>query len=99
MASPLAHALTKCLGPLEMGEGATRDVEPEVRTKALPGPGHVVLCTDGLWNYFPSATVIAELVRDAGPDADPVRIARFLVCQALAQGGGDNVSVAVYESR
>ena len=76
-----------------------RDVEPDVRTKALPGPGHVILCTDGLWNYFPTAASVASLVRDAGPLADPSTIARFLVCQALAQGGGDNVSVAVYEAK
>lgn len=99
MQSPLAHALTRCLGPLEMGDGTTRDVEPDVRSKALPGPGHVVLCTDGLWNYFPSATSVAGLVRDAGVGADPARVSRFLVCQALTQGGGDNVSVAVYETK
>jgi serine/threonine protein phosphatase PrpC len=99
MASPLAHALTRCLGPLETGDGSVRDVEPDVRSKALPGPGHVVLCTDGLWNYFPTASLVAGLVRDAGVAADPSAIARFLVCQALSQGGGDNVSVAVYEAK
>jgi serine/threonine protein phosphatase PrpC len=99
MQSPLAHALTKCLGPLETDATTVQDVEPEVRTKALPGPGKLVLCTDGLWNYFPAAPAIAGLVHGAGKDADPAAIARFLICHALAQGGGDNVSVAVLDVR
>jgi serine/threonine protein phosphatase PrpC len=57
------------------------------------------LCTDGLWNYFPSAPAIASLVHAAGKGADPSVVARFLICQALAQGGGDNVSVAVLNVR
>jgi serine/threonine protein phosphatase PrpC len=97
--SPLAHALTRCLGPLETDNGTVQDVESDVRTKALPGPGKIVLCTDGLWNYFPEASAIAALVRGAGKDASPATVARFLVCNALSQGGGDNVSVAVLDVR
>jgi len=103
MKSPLAHALTKCLGPLETGDGKLQEIAPDARTKALPGPGTLVLCTDGLWNYFPSASAIATLVHGAsaglGTRADPSTIARFLVGNALAQGGGDNVSVAVLDVR
>jgi serine/threonine protein phosphatase PrpC len=55
-----------------------------------------VLCTDGLWNYFPTAPDIALLVESAGPGANTASIARILVNHALARGGGDNVSVAVY---
>jgi serine/threonine protein phosphatase PrpC len=95
MRQPLAHALTRCLGPLEGSEGMA-DVTPEVRSRDLPGPGFVVLCSDGLWNYFPEARAIAELVRAAGPDATPHFIARWLVNHALHCGGGDNVSVAIY---
>jgi PPM family protein phosphatase len=95
--APLAHALTRCLGPLEGGDGAKMsDVEPDVRVRQLSGPGHVVLCTDGLWNYFPRAPDIALLVESAGPGANTASIARVLVNHALARGGGDNVSVAIY---
>ncbi len=94
MDSPLAHALTKCLGPLD-GAGAAEGVEPDVRARTVDGPGFLVLCTDGLWNYFPSPEAFADLVRDAGDDADAETLARYLVCRALAEGGGDNVSVAV----
>ncbi len=96
MAAPLAHALTRCLGPLEGGDAKIVDVEPDVRVRPLPGPGHVVLCTDGLWNYFPTAPDIALLVESAGPGANTAAIARVLVNHALARGGGDNVSVAIY---
>jgi serine/threonine protein phosphatase PrpC len=97
MASPLAHALTMCLGPLETDDDdEVQTVQPDVRTKVLQGKGHLVLCTDGLWNYFPSAEAIGDLVRDAGPDASAAAIARFLVCHALCRGGGDNVTVAVH---
>jgi len=96
LAAPLAHALTKCLGPLEGGNASIVDVDPDVRVRPLAGPGHVILCTDGLWNYFPTAPEIASLVESAGPDANTAAIARILVNHALARGGGDNVSVAVY---
>jgi serine/threonine protein phosphatase PrpC len=96
LSSPLAHALTKCLGPLDSGGDVALDVEPDVRTRTLVGPGHLVLCTDGLWNYFPSAKAIEALVGGAGAGADPGSVARFLVCSALAEGGGDNVSVVVH---
>jgi serine/threonine protein phosphatase PrpC len=95
MAAPLAHALTKCIGPLEVGDGKITEVDPDIRVRQLPGPGHVVLCTDGLWNYFPSAPEVALLVRSAGDEANAAAIARVLINHALAKGGGDNVSVGV----
>jgi PPM family protein phosphatase len=95
MESPLAHALTRCLGPLDADDSTIVDVVPDVRTKALPGAGHLILCSDGLWNYFSGAPAIASLVRGAGKDVSAGAIARFLVASALTQGGGDNVSVAV----
>ena len=95
MAAPLAHALTRCLGPLEVGSGKIAEVDPDIRVRHLPGPGHVVLCSDGLWNYFPSAPEVSLLVRSAGEGANAAVIARVLVNHALARGGGDNVSVGV----
>jgi serine/threonine protein phosphatase PrpC len=92
---PLAHALTRCLGPLESSDSSA-SVEPDVRARDLPGAGYVVLCSDGLWNYFPNASDIAALVRAAGEGAVPQAIAWRLVNHALHRGGGDNVSVAVY---
>ncbi len=96
MMAPLAHALTKCLGPLERSDDGTNDVTPDVFVRELTGPGHLVLCSDGLWNYFPRAPEIASVVRAAGADASTALVARCLVNHALAEGGEDNVSVAVY---
>jgi serine/threonine protein phosphatase PrpC len=103
--SPLAHALTRCLGPLELAEEGNApasppritDVEPDVRTRDLPGPGWIILCSDGFWNYFPQAGTVAELVRSAGADASPGLVARRLVVRALAAGGQDNTTVLVHE--
>lgn len=102
MQQPLAHALTRCLGPLEGGDTEAQfgSVQPDVRSVDLQGqgqgPGHVVLCSDGLWNYFPDASTVADLLASAGPAASCTAIARRLVVSALYRGGGDNVSVAVY---
>jgi PPM family protein phosphatase len=89
--SPFAHALTRCLGPLEGGDAW--HAEPEVIDLEVTTTGYVVLCTDGLWNYVPSADEIAELVRPAFGSASTM--ARNLTAYALACGGQDNVTVAV----
>ena len=106
MTSPLAHAITRCLGPLEgpTSEDGSRDLgapvseaRPEIRSRDLPGPGLILLCTDGLWNSSPSAAELGSLVRSTGLEAPAVGIARLLVNHALACGGQDNVSVALYD--
>ena len=96
---PLAHALTHCIGPLENETDAIQLVEPEVRARDLAGPGRVVLCSDGLWNYFPNAAQIADHARSAGSGATPSSLARYMVNHALARGGGDNVTVAIFEQK
>lgn len=93
--SPHAHALTRCLGPLESGETARR-VEADVVVRDLAGSGVILLCSDGLWNYYPIPEQMAALVKRVGPAPAPTRLARFLVHKALARGGQDNISVAVY---
>lgn len=94
LSSPHAHALTRCLGPLEGGDPLLH-AEPDLLEFDAPGPGHVVLCSDGLWNYFPSADDLAVLASRAGDPPRPAAIARVLVNAALVQGGQDNVTVAV----
>lgn len=108
MMSPLAHALTRCLGPLEVADPEEpaggrqlriREVQPEVRARDLPGPGWVLLCSDGFWNYYPAAAQVAQLVRSVDAPPTPGRIARKLVNLALARGGQDNTTALVYEHR
>jgi serine/threonine protein phosphatase PrpC len=94
MAQPLAHALTRCLGPLEWGGAGT--VDPDVAVREIHGPGFLVLCTDGLWNYFATAAEIGRLV---DPTMGVSEASERLVNAALAAGAHDNVTVAIYKNR
>ncbi len=87
-ADPRAHAITAWLG-----EDANQ-VEPHVVTIKPEEPGVVVVCTDGLWNYFDT---IEELSAALPADAleAPLDAARRLVEIALHRGGRDNITVAV----
>jgi serine/threonine protein phosphatase PrpC len=83
-----AHTITRWLGA---------DSEPQpwadssVQSITTTGPGWLLLCSDGLWNYLPGAD---ELLRFCtGKDATSAT--RELVEYALAAGGQDNITVAV----
>jgi serine/threonine protein phosphatase PrpC len=83
-----AHTLTRWLGA---------DSEPQpwsdasLQTITATGPGSLLMCTDGLWNYLPDPTDIARLCTGT----DSTATARALVDHALHEGGHDNVTVAV----
>jgi serine/threonine protein phosphatase PrpC len=94
LASPYAHALTRCLGPLEGGDPLLH-AEPDLLEFEAPGPGHLVLCSDGLWNYFPAAEDLRGVITPLGEKAPAGKMARALVNAALLQGGQDNVTVGV----
>jgi serine/threonine protein phosphatase PrpC len=49
-----------------LGADATA-VEAHVRTFTPQGPGVLVVCTDGLWNYLPEASAIAGALAEALP--------------------------------
>jgi serine/threonine protein phosphatase PrpC len=86
-ADPQAHAITGWLG-------ADADiVEPHVVTFVPDGPGAVLVCTDGLWNYLPDADQLAAAVPDAG--TMPLAAARDLVRIALQAGGHDNITAVL----
>jgi serine/threonine protein phosphatase PrpC len=87
--SPWAHALTRCLGPLDGGEAWHS--EPEVVEVELAEGDLLVLCTDGAWNYAPSAE---QLAIAAGSKRTPSATARALLSYALLAGGQDNITVA-----
>jgi len=85
---PWAHAITNWIG------ADAPDDDLRVETVEPDGDGLLVVCSDGLWNYVPEADALAELVR-ALDKATPHDIADALVQHAIAQGGADNVTVAV----
>ncbi len=89
-ALPRAHAITKWLG---------RDaVDTAARTGVLQvrEPGWLVVCSDGLWNYASAPEVLAEQLAAATTGTtEATAVARQLVEWANAQGGHDNVTVAL----
>ncbi|MFI9076857.1 protein phosphatase 2C domain-containing protein [Streptomyces sioyaensis] len=83
-----AHAITGWLG------ADAYEVEPHTATFKPDGPGVVVVCTDGLWNYAETAEQMAAVLPYDAPSR-PLDGARALVTHALDGGGHDNVTVAL----
>jgi serine/threonine protein phosphatase PrpC len=69
------------------------EVAAQVVGFAPEGPGVVIVCSDGLWNYFPEPEELAQVAPDGG--RAPLSTARELVGLALAAGGRDNITVLV----
>lgn len=83
-----AHAITGWLG------ADAYEIEPHTASYKPEGPGVVIVCTDGLWNYAESAEQMAAAVPVDGR-ARPLPAAQRLVGFALDGGGHDNATVAV----
>jgi serine/threonine protein phosphatase PrpC len=88
MSLPGAHVVTGWLG------AGTASTQPHVATFTPPGPGVLLLCSDGLWNYRPGAAELAELALP-GALTDPLGTAAALVSFALEAGGMDNITVVL----
>ncbi len=81
---PERHVLTSAIGVMER-------VVPSVNhTRPRPGD-RLLLCSDGLFNEVPEATIAAVL----GTDEGAARVADQLVATAKSNGGSDNVTVVV----
>ncbi len=77
-----------------MGADAGDSSTPEVVNFALPGPGTLLLCTDGLWNYAATDEAIGDLLQEVS-EGDALAVAGGLVRFANERGGQDNISVVV----
>ena len=86
---PQAHAITKWLGR------ESPDVVPRTGSVQVSVPGWLLVCSDGLWNYCSRAADLQALVVKLGAGTDPLPLALALVGWANAQGGRDNISVAL----
>lgn len=86
-AHPNAHVITAWLG------ADADELKPHVRTFTPDGPGALLVCSDGLWNYLPEAAQLSAAVPRAA--ADPLAAARTLTRLALDAGGRDNITVVV----
>ncbi|MGI5128601.1 PP2C family serine/threonine-protein phosphatase [Pseudonocardia sp. CA-107938] len=83
-ADPRAHAITRWMG-------ADASDAPSVTQLRPAGPGVLLLCSDGLWNYLPEAADLASAAFAAG--ATPYEMATELTQYALDSGGRDNITV------
>ncbi|WP_081795394.1 PP2C family serine/threonine-protein phosphatase [Nocardioides sp. URHA0020] len=86
--SPQAHAITKWLGR------DAPDIAPRTGQLEVAGPGWLLVCSDGLWNYASEPEALAAQVAAAGT-AVPLDLALALIAFANAQGGRDNITAAV----
>jgi serine/threonine protein phosphatase PrpC len=64
MQDPKAHAITAWLG------ADASPVLPRTGAFTVVGAGHLVLCSDGLWNYLPDPESFAP-TRPAAPTTSP----------------------------
>jgi serine/threonine protein phosphatase PrpC len=93
--SPQAHAITRWVGA-DSGDVLEPETIAIVRHALPETDGLLLLCTDGLWNYFPTPEAMAGVVREASRDgAEALAIARQLVDLANGRGGHDNITAAV----
>jgi serine/threonine protein phosphatase PrpC len=88
LASPQAHVITRWLG------ADVADPQPHVARFEPPGPGVLLVCSDGLWNYQPDAAALAALALPAAL-TDPLGGAAALVKFALDAGGMDNITAVL----
>jgi serine/threonine protein phosphatase PrpC len=84
-----AHEITAWLGS-DLGT-----LSPHLCVAAHDALGHVLLCSDGLWNYFPEDEAMAALFEAGGPGEEPLARAGRLVDAAMSAGGADNITVVV----
>ena len=88
MASPQAHVITRWLG------ADLPEPEPHIEQFSPTGPGVLLLCSDGLWNYRPEAAELAAMAMPAALTR-PLDAAADLAKFALDSGGLDNITVVI----
>jgi len=73
--------------------GQSEDLEIDTLRRRLPSNSRLVLCSDGLWGQVAEQQILAVL-----NETDNLQTACFrLVSMANANGGADNVSVAILQ--
>ena len=89
-----AHAITRWIGP------DAPDLTPRMHHYRAEGPGLLMVCSDGLWNYASAPEAMDSLVRGLASDTLESgvalrELARALTVWANDQGGRDNITVAL----
>lgn len=88
MASPQAHVITRWLG------ADLPEPQPHTEQFTPSGPGVLLLCSDGLWNYRPEAAELAAMALPAALTR-PLDAAADMAKFALDSGGLDNITVVI----
>ena len=90
-ADPAFHTITRWFGADSV------DHTPEYASQSIDGPGWLLVCSDGLWNYASVLDEMVTLLRDllASVGTHPVPLASALVDWANAAGGHDNITAAL----
>jgi serine/threonine protein phosphatase PrpC len=88
MASPQAHVITRWLG------ADLPDPQAHIEQFTPSGPGVLLMCSDGLWNYRPEAAELAAMAMPAALTR-PLDAAADLAKFALDSGGLDNITVVI----
>ena len=74
------------------------DDTPSITHLDAEGPGLLLLCSDGLWRYADPAPELSSVVERLAVDASNLAdLASALVEFALAGGGHDNITVALWD--
>ncbi len=85
-AYPQKNVLYRALGQLE-------PFRPDIVTHMIPHPGHLLICSDGLWGVVSDI----EMHKIVTSGDSPSEACRKLVEAANAAGGPDNISVIVVQ--
>ena len=90
-ASPFLHSITHWVGP----DAPARP--PRLATLTPDRPGRLVLCTDGLWNYVPSAAELASSSTRCPTARRRLPWRGRSPTPPCERGGHDNITVAVVD--
>jgi len=83
---PHRNVLYRALGQGEI-------LEPDIFTLAFPQPGHLMLCSDGLWGVVSEQ----DIVRSINESPTLQRACQNLITAANMAGGPDNISVVLVQ--
>lgn len=84
-----AHFVTQVLGMHD------QDLEVHLIEREIKKGDMLLLCSDGLWNYFQSEQALLKAVEHFGTKSEVVNICEHLVELANSAGGHDNITVAL----
>jgi len=73
--------------------GQPEPFRPDINTYAMPHPGSVLICSDGLWDYVSDD----EIYRIVNSAPNPSTACQQLVDAANKAGGPDNISVVLVQ--